>query len=333
MRIFLLAGTIALAALAYAGAGAHSAFQAQNSAATADETERLNQEANARVQRQAEERARVMARIRANEENNARIDRDNERRQQEYQEQMRVRDAAVAAEQARYDAEMARYRAQQAEAERQNARRGGRASSETRASTERAAPQRTAERTRAASTSGLSCADQVRRNRQRGRAIGGALGGVAGLVGGRQLGNAARIGVAVAAVPVGALIGDAIASRLDCREREQAAQATEQAVEGGVGTTITWRSETRPNVTGTSTVTAVEAPVVASRNSTVPATRTPANPAGASTAARTPVATAAASPETSPCLTVTDVIIVDGEETRAPKRMCRRPPTNRYVRV
>ena len=33
------------------------------------------------------------------------------------------------------------------------------------------------------------------------------------------------------------------------------------------------------------------------------------------------------------CMTVTDVVIVDGQETRAPKRMCRRPPSNRYVRV
>ncbi len=164
----------------------------------------------------------------------------------------------------------------------------------------------------------------MQRNRQRGRAVGGALGGIAGVVGGRNLGNVARIGVAAVAVPVGALIGDAIASRLDCREQEQAAQATEQAVEGGVGTTITWQSETRPGVSGTTTVTAVEAPPA-------PATRAPSTPATA------PAATAEALPnapaETSPCLTVTDVIIVDGEETRAPKRMCRRPPTNRYVRV
>jgi hypothetical protein len=32
-------------------------------------------------------------------------------------------------------------------------------------------------------------------------------------------------------------------------------------------------------------------------------------------------------------MTVTDVVIVDGEETRADKQMCRRPPSNRYVRV
>jgi hypothetical protein len=176
----------------------------------------------------------------------------------------------------------------------------------------------------------------VRRNRGRGRAIGGALGGVAGLVGGRNLGTVARIGVTALSVPVGALIGDAIASRLDCREQEQAARATEQALAGGVGTTIAWQSETRPGVTGTSTVTAVEAPPAPA----APATETAMRATGTETPATTPatpgpapVSTAAASMETTPCLTVTDVIIVDGEETRAPKRMCRRPPTNRFVRV
>ena len=31
------------------------------------------------------------------------------------------------------------------------------------------------------------------------------------------------------------------------------------------------------------------------------------------------------------CITVSDVIIVSGEETRADKRMCRRPPAVRYA--
>jgi len=317
MQFFFLAGTAVLAAMAVTGAGAQPPDSAQgnavqNNTAPADATQRLNRETNERLRRQLEERQRVEAANRAAQENNARIDRDNERRQQEYQERMRARDAAIAAEQARYDAEMARFRAQQAETGRQNAGRASRSSGGTRANTGRAAPQRSASNARSASTPGRSCADQIRRNRGRGRAIGGALGGVAGIVGGRNLGTAARIGVAALSVPVGALIGDAIASRLDCREQEQAAQATEQAVEGGVGTTISWRSETRPNVTGTSTVTAVEAPP------------TPAAPAAMPTAAAV---------DPSPCLTVTDVIIVDGEETRAPKRMCRRPPSNRFVRV
>ena len=151
---------------------------------------------------------------------------------------------------------MERFRAQQAEA----ARRGGRSGASDRASAARTTASRPSAETRSASASGRSCADRIRRNRGRGRAIGGVVGGVAGIVGGRNLGNVARTGLTALAVPVGALIGDAIASRLDCREQEQAAAATEQALAGGVGTAVTWQSETRPNVTGTSTVTAIEAP-------------------------------------------------------------------------
>jgi len=144
---------------------------------------------------------------------------------------------------------------------------------------------------------GENCEEQNNRARRRGRGIGGALGGIAGAFGGR-LGGAA--GVVRSVLPVGELLGEAIAAMLDCDEQQKAAQATEEAVRGGrVGSTTRWESETRPGVTGTSTVTAVEA--------------------RASDGAE--------------CMTVTDVVIVDGEETRAPKRMCRRPPNNRYVRV
>lgn len=148
----------------------------------------------------------------------------------------------------------------------------------------------------AQSRTGEQCEERNQRNRRRGRGIGGFLGGVAG-------GRLGPLGNAVSNVlPVGSLLGEAIASMLDCREQRQAAAATEEAVEraerGGAGTSSTWQSETRANVSGSSTVTAVEA--------------------------------SAADGE---CMTVTDVVIVDGEETRAPKRMCRRPPNNRYVRV
>jgi surface antigen len=142
-----------------------------------------------------------------------------------------------------------------------------------------------------------SCEEQVERNRRRGRLLGGLVGGVAGLALGRR-GNTAPLVAAL--VPTGALIGDAIAGLLDCDEQRKDATATEEAIRGGVGTTTSWASETRPNVTGTSTVTAVAA---------------------------------ADGPDGSDCMSVTDVVIVDGQETRAAKRMCRRPPTNRYVRV
>ena len=101
-------------------------------------------------------------------------------------------------------------------------------------------------------------------------------------------------GVANAVIPMTDMLSDALINLLDCQEQQKASTATEEAVRGGdVGSTASWNSETRPGVTGSSTVTAVEGD----------------------------------------CMTVTDVVIVDGEETRAPKQMCRRPPSNRYVRV
>ena len=136
--------------------------------------------------------------------------------------------------------------------------------------------------------------EQCQRRNEGRRQAGAALGGIARGVLGRFGGGAANI-----VLPMSSMLGDAIMNMLDCREQEQAATATETAVRGGnVGATATWQSESRPGVTGTSTVTAVD------NNS--------AN---------------------GQCMTVTDVIIVDGEETRAPKQMCRRPPSNRYVRV
>lgn len=143
--------------------------------------------------------------------------------------------------------------------------------------------------------------EQCQRRNDGRRAAGSALGalgrGILGRVGG---------GGVAAMIPMASLLGDAIMRMLDCQEQEKAAEATEQVVErasasrgtAAVGTTTTWQSETRPGVTGSSTVTAVE-PNAADGD----------------------------------CMTVTDIVIVDGQETRAPKRMCRRPPSNRYVRV
>ena len=141
--------------------------------------------------------------------------------------------------------------------------------------------------------------DNREQRRQRGRGIGSVLGGAASMFGGRIGGVA---GMMTNMLPVGELLGEAIASMLDRCEQQQAAQATEQVVEqaerGGVGTSVAWESETRPGVRGSSTVTAA-------------ATTTPQGQ----------------------CMTVTDVVIVDGEETTQPKQMCRRPPSTRYVRV
>jgi len=99
-----------------------------------------------------------------------------------------------------------------------------------------------------------------------------------------------------------------IACQLDADEQKQAAEATELATlkmdEDGnntppeVGRTASWTSETRDDVRGSSTVTSRE--------------------------------TASGSND---CITVTDVIIVEGEETRAEKRMCRLAGSPRYTIV
>jgi hypothetical protein len=97
----------------------------------------------------------------------------------------------------------------------------------------------------------------------------------------------------------------AIACRLDPEEQKQAAQATLEATRSlettgepaEVGSMSSWASNTRQNVSGTSTVVA----------------RNDEGRGGLQ------------------CITVSDVIIVSGEETRADKRMCRRPPAARYA--
>ncbi len=95
---------------------------------------------------------------------------------------------------------------------------------------------------------------------------------------------------------------NAIACRLDPEEQKQAAEATVEAMRGeDVGSTASWSSNTRENVSGTSTIIA--------RND---------EPAGSSGQGRQ-------------CIMVTDVIIVNGEETTANKRMCRAPGSARYA--
>jgi surface antigen len=141
----------------------------------------------------------------------------------------------------------------------------------------------------AQSRNGQTCQRNEGR-RQGGSAIGSLGRGILGRIGGGRVGNIVS--------PMGSMLGDAIMNLLDCREQEQAAQATETATRGGnVGDSSSWQSESRPNVSGTSTVTAVD------------------------------------TSSGDDCMNVTDVIIVDGEETTATKRMCKRPPSNRYVRV
>jgi len=131
------------------------------------------------------------------------------------------------------------------------------------------------------------------------RIAGGVLGSVAGNLAGRAGGVLTYVPVADFTDQITA----SIACKLDPDEQKQAADATlaatrgEDTGEAEVGSMSAWNSNTRPDVSGTSTVIARED--------------------GGNDGLQ--------------CITVSDVIIVKGEESRADKRMCRRPPAARYA--
>lgn len=124
--------------------------------------------------------------------------------------------------------------------------------------------------------------------------LGGMLGSMAGSAASR-----AGIGNFLPMAEFSSVISNAIACKLDPAEQKQAAQATMQITRGDpkVGNSSAWTSETRDQVSGTSTVVA----------------RNDADVGGAK------------------CITVNDVIIVNGEETTANKRMCKMPGSARYT--
>jgi surface antigen len=130
------------------------------------------------------------------------------------------------------------------------------------------------------------------------------LGSVAGSVASRAAGKFASF---VPIPEVANTLTNAIACKLDEKEQKQAAEATLAATRGdesgevAVGTTAEWTSSSREGVKGKSTV--------------IAANEKPGK----------------GMPKDAKCITVTDVIIVNGEETTANKRMCRAPGQARYA--
>lgn len=139
------------------------------------------------------------------------------------------------------------------------------------------------------------CADTAQKKARRSM-LGGFLGSVAGSVLGQVGGTAGA--VASAALPAASMLGSELLRLLDCKEQQQAAKATDDAIRGGVGTEVAWKSDSRPNVTGRSIVTAEQRLADGGQ-----------------------------------CMTVTDVVIVDGEETTVPKKMCRARGASGYAKV
>lgn len=94
-------------------------------------------------------------------------------------------------------------------------------------------------------------------------------------------------------------LSQSISCRLYPEEQKQAVEATQEATRSEeIGKTVEWKSTVRDNVSGSSTV-----------------------------AAKSQLANG------TPCLTVSDIIIVDGEELRVSKQMCRLPGAARYTIV
>lgn len=127
--------------------------------------------------------------------------------------------------------------------------------------------------------------------------LGGLLGGAVD-----ELTRSARLPSFVPVPSFSDQITESIACKLDPEEQKQAAEATLEATRAAdgagqpeVGASAEWTSASRDDVSGTSTVTARQA-----------------------------------SSGGTDCITVTDVVIIEGEETRAEKRMCRAPGSARY---
>lgn len=138
--------------------------------------------------------------------------------------------------------------------------------------------------------------------RSSGRSIGrSVLGRVIGDVANRAAGSLGYAARFVPSAEVADTLTDTIACRLDTQEQVKAKDATIEATRSEqVGSTSSWTSDTRANVSGRSTVVAREDA-----------------PAG--------------QPQGSRCMLIDDVILVNGEETVQQKRMCRVPPSTRYA--
>lgn len=142
-----------------------------------------------------------------------------------------------------------------------------------------------------------TCGEGKKRDKGRG-ILGGVLGGAV-----NQVVRSANLPSFVPVPDFSDQLTESIACRLDPEEQKQAAEATLTATRSDdgssppeLGTSVAWTSASRENVSGTSTVTGRD------------------NAGG----------------EQRDCISVTDVVIVQGEETRAEKRMCRAPGSARY---
>lgn len=132
--------------------------------------------------------------------------------------------------------------------------------------------------------------DKRRCGRGGAKAFGGLAGGIAGGASGLD-----GLGVVMSGL-LGAVLAGEIACQLDDKERKAAADATLALTKRDkLGATAAWVSPTRQGVSGSSTITEL-----------------------------------GTQPNGTRCLSITDIAIIDGEETRIVKWMCRAKPGEPY---
>lgn len=131
------------------------------------------------------------------------------------------------------------------------------------------------------------------KSRNTGRILGGILGFAGGQAAGLDLQQSFLAGAFVG------LLGGEIACQLTKEEQQQAEAATQAVAKTEtIGETVRWASETRPEVSGSSTITALNS-----------------------------------EPNGRTCLSIVDVAIVEGVETKVSKQMCRGAPGQIYSLV
>ena len=156
------------------------------------------------------------------------------------------------------------------------------------------------------------------------------LGSMAGSVANRVGGRFASF---VPMPEFATILTNAIACKLDQKEQKQAADATLAVTRGddttgavAVGQTAEWTSGSRKDVKGKSTIVAVESvPAVVFGNGNGKGKANANASSGGGNGKGKQLASV------SQCITVSDVVIVNGEETTANKRMCKAPGQARYA--
>ena len=161
------------------------------------------------------------------------------------------------------------------------------------------------------------------------------LGSMAGSVANRVGGRFASF---VPMPEFATILTNAIACKLDQKEQKQAADATLAVTRGdeatgavAVGQTAEWTSASRKDVKGKSTIVAVEQTPAAAAGGglgqSAGSDKGKGNGADKGKGGGKDKQLAAAAQ----CITVSDVVIVAGEETTASKRMCKAPGQARYT--